>query len=80
MREQHLYLQGRLAYSFGKNGLGLTDEFNVIDQLTKLFGKDNHITIHKTSIDQIDDVYDLVFDIVPRNDVNYLMKDEVEKS
>ena len=78
MREKHLYLKGRLAYSFGKNGMGLSDEFDIIDQITKLFSKDNHITIHKSFIDQCDDVYDLIFDIEPRNDVDYLLKDKKE--
>ena len=75
MREPRLYLKGRLAYSFGKNGQGLSDEFDIINQITKLFSKDNHITINKTFIDQVDDVYDLVFDIIPRTDVNYLLND-----
>ena len=43
MREPRLYLKGRLAYSFGKNGQGLSDEFDIINQITKLFSKDNHI-------------------------------------
>lgn len=80
MKEKHLYLNGRLAYSFGKNGLGLSDEFDIINQITKLFSKDNHITIHKSFIDQMDDVYDLIFDIQPRQNVDYLMKDEVERT
>ncbi len=80
MREPHLYLKGRLAYSFGKNGSGLTNEFDIIHQITSLFGKDNHVTMHKAFIDQLDDVYDLTFDIEPKVDVSYLMidKDEVE--
>lgn len=84
MRDSHLYLGGRLAYSFGKNGQGLTNEFDIINQIISLFGKDNFITMHKSFIDQCDDVYDLIFDIQPRTDVNYLFKDkendEVEKS
>lgn len=84
MRDSHLYLEGRLAYSFGKNGQGLTNEFDIINQIISLFGKDNFITMHKSFIDQCDDVYDLIFDIKPRTDVNYLFKDkendEVEKS
>lgn len=81
MRENHLYLKGRLAYSFGKNGQGLTDEFETINLIMKLFSKDNYITIHKSFINQTDDVYDIVFDFSPRKNVNYLLKDnEVEKS
>lgn len=76
MRESHLYLKGRLAYSFGKNGQGLTNEFDIINQIISLFGKDNFITMHKSFIDQCDDVYDLIFDIQPRTDVNYLFKDK----
>lgn len=76
MRDSHLYLKGRLAYSFGKNGQGLTNEFDIINQIISLFGKDNFITMHKSFIDQCDDVYDLVFDIQPRTDVNYLLKDK----
>lgn len=81
MRESHLYFEGRLAYSFGKNGQGLTNEFEILNQLTNLFGKDNFITIHKSFIDQCDDVYDLIFDVTPREKVDYLLKDEkVENS
>ena len=80
-RENKLYLKGRLAYSFGKNGGGLSNEFDLINQLINLFGKDNFITISKSFIDQMDDVYDLVFDISPRENVNYLMDDdEVERT
>lgn len=81
MRENKLYVSGKLAYSFGKNGKGLSDEFETINSIIKLFSKDNYITIHKTFVDQIDDVYDIVFDISPRENVNYLLKDnEVEES
>lgn len=75
-REKHIFLNGRLAFSFGKNGGGLTDEFALIHDITNLFGKDNFVTIHKTFIDQLDDVYDIVFDITPRSNVDYLFKDE----
>jgi hypothetical protein len=79
MREPRLYLRGRLVYSFGKNGLGLSDEFDIINQITKLFSKDNHVSIHKAFIDQVDDVYDLIFDIIPKTDVNYLLNDKNEE-
>ena len=79
MRDSHLYLKGRLAYCLGKNGGGLTSEFNIIDQIINLFGKDNFVTIHKSFIDQCDDVYDLVFDIEPRNNVDYLLKDKEDE-
>lgn len=75
MKENHLYLKGRLAYSFGKNGKGLSNEFEILDPILKLFSKDNHITIHKSFIDQADDVYDLVFDIEPNTNVDYLFED-----
>ena len=79
MREPRLYLRGRLAYSFGKNGQGLSDEFDIINQITKLFSKDNHVSIHKAFIDQVDDVYDLIFDFIPKTDVNYLLNDKNEE-
>ena len=80
-RENKLYFKGRLAYSFGKNGGGLSNEFDILNQLTNLFGKDNFITMHKSIIDQMDDVYDLIFDIVPKENVDYLFKDdEVERA
>ena len=82
-RTRHIFLSGRLAFSFGKNGQGLSDEFDIISQITKLFSQDNFVTIHKTIIDQTDDVYDIVLDITPRSDVKYLMEDiknEIEKS
>ena len=78
MREKHLYLEGRFVYSFGKNGQGLTDEFNDLNQLLMFLGKDNHITLHNSFIDQCDDVYDLVFDISPRDNVDYLFKNNEE--
>ena len=74
MKENHLYLKGRLAYSFGKNGKGLSNEFEILDPILKLFSKDNHITIHKSIIDQADDVYDLIFDIEPNANVDYLFE------
>ena len=80
---ERIFLKGRLAYSFGKNGGGLSNEFNLLNQLISVFGKDNFITMHKSFIDQLDDVYDLVFDISPREDVDYLFKDakdEVERT
>ena len=76
MKEPHLYLKGRFVYSFGKNGQGLIDEFDILNQLTNLFGKDNFITLHTSFIDQADDVYDLIFDIEPRENGKYLFKDE----
>jgi len=82
-RENKLYLAGRLAYSFGKNGKGLSNEFDILNQLINLFGKDNFITMHKSLIDQMDDVYDLIFDITPRDNVDYLLKDtenEIERT
>lgn len=80
-RENKLYLEGRLAYSFGKNGGGLSNEFDILNQLINLFGKDNFITMHKSIIDQTDDVYDLIFDIAPKENVDYLFKDnEIERT
>lgn len=77
-RDRHIYIKGRIAFTFGKNGKGLSDEFNIINQLTNLFSKDNYITIHKAFIHQVDDIYDLVFDIQPKEDVEYIMKNEEE--
>lgn len=80
MRENHLYFKGRLAYSFGKNGGGLSDEFDIINQIVKLFSKDNFVSIHKSFVDQADDVYDLIFDILPKENVDYLLVDEKVES
>ena len=77
-RARHIYVKGRIAFSFGKNGKGLSDEFDIINQITNLFSRDNFITMHKSFIDQCDDVYDLIFDIEPRNEVDYLLKDDEE--
>lgn len=74
-RERHIYVSGRIAFSFGKNGGGLSDEFDIINQVTNLFSKDNFVTMHKSFIDQCDDVYDLIFDIEPKKNVDYLLKD-----
>lgn len=78
-RERHLYFKGRFAYSFGKNGGGLSDEFGVIHDVISLLSKDNFITIHKTFIDQLDDVYDIVFDCTPKSNVDYLVKDKEDE-
>ena len=75
MHENRLFFNGRFAYSFGQNGGGLSDEFDLINQLVKLFSKDNYVTLHKSFIDQTDDIYDLIFDITPRDNVDYLLKD-----
>lgn len=81
MRENHLYLKGRLAYSFGKNGEGLSNELELINSVIQLLSKDNHITIHKTFIDQLDDVYDIVFDIVPKpENAEFLFKDDEDET
>ena len=78
-RTRQIYVKGRIAFSFGKNGGGLSDEFDIINQITNLFSRDNYVTMHKAFIDQCDDVYDLIFDIEPRKDVNYLLVDKDEK-
>ena len=80
MKERHLYFEGRFAYSFGKNGQGLSDEFDMINQLVQLLSKDNYVTLHRSNIDQVDDVYDLIFDIMPRENVDYLLSDEKVES
>jgi len=80
MRENHLYFKGKLTYSFGKNGGGLSDEFDIINQIVKLFSKDNFISIHKSFVDQADDIYDLIFDILPKENVDYLLVDEKVES
>ena len=79
-RTRHIYVSGRIAFSFGKNGRGLSDEFDIINQITNLFSRDNYVTMHKSFIDQCDDVYNLIFDIEPREDVNYLLEDEKVES
>ena len=78
-KTRHIYVKGRIAFSFGKNGGGLSDEFDIINQITNLFSRDNYVTIHKSHIDQCDDVYDLIFDIEPREDVNYLLVDKEDE-
>ena len=75
-RARHIYVKGRIAFSFGKNGGGLSDEFDIINQITNLFSRDNFVTMHKSFIDQCDDVYDLIFDIEPRKNVDYLFNDD----
>lgn len=78
-RTRHIYVKGRIAFSFGKNGGGLSDEFDIINQITNLFSRDNYVTMHKSFIDQCDDVYNLIFDIEPREDVNYLLVDKEDE-
>lgn len=78
-KTRHIYVKGRIAFSFGKNGGGLSDEFDIINQITNLFSRDNYVTMHKSFIDQFDDVYNLIFDVEPREDVNYLLVDKEDE-
>ena len=44
---------------FGKNGMGLTDEFIVIGEFIKKLSENSYVYIEDTYIDSIDDVYDI---------------------
>lgn len=55
----------KITYSFGKNGLGLSDEFIKIGKDIKKLSKDNHVYLEKSFIDALDDVYDLIFAVHP---------------
>lgn len=46
---------------FGKNGKGLTDEFEVIGEFVKRLSEKAYVYISDAFIDTIDDVYDIKF-------------------
>lgn len=70
-------LKGNKAFSFGKNGNGLSDEFLELGNIIYSLSKDNNVYLRDSNIDTLDDVYDLSFDVVPKENRNKsVFKDE----
>lgn len=78
-REDHIVLDGRFVYSFGKNGPGLSDELLKIGKFVKDLSKDNYIYLENATIDALDDVYDLTFRSFPKEEHRWLPADPNEK-
>lgn len=67
-RKPKLLFNGTVTYSFGKNGGGLdADTFYKVGEFLQTFSEDNYIVLADAIIDPLDDVYDLKFNIQPRN-------------
>lgn len=52
-----------ITVSFGKNGHGLTTEFQEISKIVEDLSKEGEVYLSKAFIDELDDVYDLVFHV-----------------
>lgn len=71
-------MKGDAVYTFGKNGLGLTDELIKLGKEIKKLSKDNNVYLRDSSIDACDDVYTLSFDVSPiaKDDKEYQNTDK----
>ena len=54
--------KGTLKVSFGKNGWGLSTELIRIGEIVHKVSKEYNIYLKECKIDELDDVYDFVFD------------------
>jgi hypothetical protein len=55
-----------LTFDFGKNGKGISDELSIIGKRIEELSKDHCVYLHhKSFIDTADDVYELVFVLIP---------------
>ena len=79
-RKNKIVVKGIINFSFGKNGQGLSNELIEIGTLIKQLSEDNHIHLIESSIDAVDDVYDLKFKIIPREENSYMIENYKEKS
>ena len=73
-RKPQFVVKGEMNFSFGKNGLGLSDEFLELGKLIALLSEDNHIYIKESFIDTCDDVYALKFDIIPHDENKWMLE------
>ena len=74
MRTSKIITKGEFVYSFGKNGSGITDEFESLNNYIKNISKDNYVFMTDAIIDAADDVYELKFNVIPKTD-DYLFND-----
>lgn len=75
-RPQRIIMEGKINFSFGKNGLGLSDELVNIGNLIKLLSKDNYVYMVDSFVDACDDVYDLKFEVIPHQDNSWVFEDK----
>lgn len=71
-----LVVNGTLTYSFGKNGLGLSDEILKLGGLINELSVNNRVYLVDANIDAADDVYDLMFKIEPKPANQWLTEDK----
>ena len=57
----------KITFSFGKNGLGLTDELTKVGKEVEDLSKDNNVYIEKVFVDSLDDVYDVTVRVLPKD-------------
>lgn len=75
-RPSRIVMEGKINFSFGKNGLGLSDELIKIGNLINLLSKDNHVYLVDSFIDACDDVYDLKFEVIPHIENKWMFEDK----
>lgn len=80
VRPSRIVMEGKINFSFGKNGLGLSDEFIKIGELIKLLSKDNYIYMTDSFIDACDDVYDLKFKVIPHENNAWMLNTNNDKT
>jgi len=73
-RKPKVILKGELVYSFGKNGQGLSDELLKIGNLINMLSNENRIYLTESFVDSLDDVYDLKFDITPKDENEWVFR------
>jgi hypothetical protein len=73
-RKPKFVVKGEMNFSFGKNGLGLSDEFLELGKVIALLSEDNYIYMKESFIDNCDDVYDLKFDIIPHDENKWVLE------
>ena len=79
-RPSKIVVKGKINFSFGKNGLGLSDEFIKIGELINFLSKDNYIYMTDSFIDTCDDVYDLKFDVIPHEGNEWMIASDDDKT
>lgn len=53
-----------VTVEFGKNGLGLTDEFLQIHNIISELSKQGYVYLSDVFVDELDDVYDMTFNLI----------------
>lgn len=79
-RPSRIVMEGKINFSFGKNGQGLSDELIKIGELINLLSKDNYIYIVDSFIDACDDVYDLKFNVIPHEENAWMLEEKKEEN